>query len=226
MLRVHTVHRQTGHVKVLQDAQRDQSRNALAIGRNLVQGVATVVLRDGCDPFGFVVGKVTGGDAATVGGGEFFNRLRNLAAIKSCTLGLRNGTQAFGCSGKLEQLAHLRRTAPRQKVLGKARQALQLGRGSGPLLLHHHRQQVTTLGNLNRGLQQVFKGQLAKALAHRHPTGHGAGHRDRVKATLGRRFGVHPIFTLEVLRRPGLRGATGGIQAMHLFAIPQNTKRV
>ena len=66
MLRVHTIDWQTGKVKLPQNAQRNQRRNALPIGRNLVQGVATVVLANRLDPLGPVVFKIFGSDAATV----------------------------------------------------------------------------------------------------------------------------------------------------------------
>jgi hypothetical protein len=42
---------------MLQDAQRHQRGDALPVGRDLVQRVAAVVLRDGLDPLGLVAAK-------------------------------------------------------------------------------------------------------------------------------------------------------------------------
>ena len=58
VLRIGAVHRQLGDVEVLQDAQRDQRRDALAVGRDLMQRVAAIVLADRLDPFGLVGGEV------------------------------------------------------------------------------------------------------------------------------------------------------------------------
>jgi len=67
VLRVDAVHRQPLQVELLQDAQRDQRRDALAVGRDLVQGVAPVVLGDGRDPFGLVGREVAGLETASMG---------------------------------------------------------------------------------------------------------------------------------------------------------------
>ena len=58
MLRFNTVHFQAGQIKVFQNAQSDQSCNALTIGWNFVERVAMVILRNGLDPFRAVLRQV------------------------------------------------------------------------------------------------------------------------------------------------------------------------
>jgi len=226
MLRIGAVHLVAGHVEVRQDAQRDQCGDALPVGRDLVQGVAPVVLRHGLDPFGLEVGQVFGGDAAAVVLGKLFNGMGDFAAIEGLPLGGSNGPQTPRGVLELEQLAHLRRTAPGQKAVRKAGLRLQLGRGRGPLLLHHHRNQITALGHLDGGLQQICKGQFAKAVTQRHPTCHGTRHGDRVKTTLRGCFSLGTVLAVKVIGRPGRGGRAGGVEAVQLLAIPQNRKRV
>ena len=66
VLRVNAVACQARHVKVPQNAQGDQRGDALAVGRNLMQRVAPVVLRQRLDPLGLVGRQVRGAQAAAV----------------------------------------------------------------------------------------------------------------------------------------------------------------
>jgi hypothetical protein len=113
-----------------------------------------------------------------------------------------------------------------QKGLGKAWNALQLFHGRSPFALHDGGHQIATLGHVNGRLHQVGKRQLAKALAQRHPGRHRAGHGDGIDAPRGRRGGMGAVLSAEVLRRPALRGAARGIQAMQLLSVPQDGKGV
>ncbi|KAG1251881.1 hypothetical protein G6F68_012052 [Rhizopus microsporus] len=54
-------------VEVLQDAQRDQRRDAVAVGRDLMQGVAAVRLADRRHPFRRVVAQIGQGQGGVVG---------------------------------------------------------------------------------------------------------------------------------------------------------------
>ena len=111
-------------------------------------------------------------------------------------------------------------------MIGKARLMVQFLHRSSPFFLHHHAQQVATLGDLDGRLHQIGKGQFAKTLTHRHPTGHRAWHRHRIDATLGWLHRVRAVFVLEIFGRPRLRRSPRSVQTMQGFAIPQNTKRI
>ena len=112
VLGIHAVHGHARHIKFIQNTQRNQGRNALAVGWNLMQGVAPVIFANRRDPLGLVRGKVAGLQAAAVFGGEAFNRLRNLAAVEGLALGLCNRSQAARRRLELKQFAHIGRSAP------------------------------------------------------------------------------------------------------------------
>ena len=204
MLRVHAVDRQAGHIKVLQDTQSNQSGNALAVGRDLVQGIASVVLRDRRDPFVAVIGKVLGGQGAAVLCAEALDGLRNFTAVKGLAFAFGDGAHTPRCGFELKQLTHVGRATPGQKAVGKAGQVVQLGRGGRPFLLHHHRQQIAALGNLNGRLHQIGERQFAKALTQRHPAADRTGHRHRVKTALGWCRHIGAVFAFEIVGRPAL----------------------
>ena len=107
-------------IEVGQNAQGDQSRNALPVGWDLVQGVAPVILGDGLDPLGLVIGQVFGGEAAPMGFGKALNGFGNFATIKRLPFAGSNGSEATGRVFEAKQFAHFRGTTPRQKALGKA----------------------------------------------------------------------------------------------------------
>jgi hypothetical protein len=226
VLRVDAVHGQARHIEMAQDAQRDQRGDALPVGRDLVQRVAAVVLRDGLDPLGLVRGEVAGHEVAAMRCRKTLDRLRDLAAVIGLAPRLCDGAQAPRRSLELEQLADLGRTAPGHEGLGEARQGLQFGRSRRPFLLHHHRQQVAPLGDLDGRLHQVSERQLAEALAHRHPAAHRTGHGDGIEAAFGGRCHVLPVLAAEILRRPGRRCAARGVQPVQFLAVPEDAERV
>ena len=114
-----------------------------------MQGVATVVLRNGRDPIGLVSRKVAGFQTAAMGVGELLQSMGNFTAVKRLALGIGYRTQTPRSRRKLKQLADLRRTALGQKMLGESGLAAQLLHRRGPFFLHHHAQQITPLGNLD-----------------------------------------------------------------------------
>ena len=89
MLRVHTIYRQTGHIKLVQNADGNQRRNALAVRRDLVQRVAPVVFTDRFDPFRLIVSKVFECVATAVGLRELNDRLGDLATVKCAAFSSR-----------------------------------------------------------------------------------------------------------------------------------------
>ena len=215
-----------GEVEVLQDAERDLRRDALPVGRDLMQGLAAIVMGQRRDPFGRAGGEVGRGDRTAVFARVARRRLGDLAAVVGLAAGLRDEPQGARGGGKTKQLADTRRAPPGQEGLGEARQRRELGRGGGPFLLDHDRHRVTALGDLDRRLDQIGERQLAEALAQGDPAGHRAGHRHAVPAALGRRGGVGAVATFEVIRRPGLRRAARGVEAVQTLAVPQDAERI
>ena len=222
----HAVEGLPGQIGVLQNAQGDLRGNALAVGWDLVQGVARKVLPQGRDPLGLVTGQVLGLQGAAQRLRKAHQGLGDLALIQVAAPAVGNAAQGARCGRKAEQLAHLGRTAPGQERGGKARQCAQLGRGRGPLLLHHHRHQVAALGDLDGRLHQVGKGQAAKALGQGAPGRHRPRHGDRVDAPLGWVGAVGAVFALEVFGGPATGGRSAGVQAMELLAVPQNAEGI
>ena len=204
VLRRHAIDGQAGQIEVFQNAQSNLGGDALAIGRDFMQGVLAVIFRQRRDPLGLELGKVAHLVAAAVVSRKARQGLGNFATIKRLALGLRDQTQAARCRWKFEQLTHLGGTAPGQKALGKSGQRLQLGGGRFPLLLHHHRQQISPFSDLDGRLQQILKRQLAKTLAQGDPGRHRTRDGDRIHAALGRRGGRCAVFGLKVARCPGL----------------------
>ena len=150
----------------------------------------------------------------------------DFTAVKSLAFAGGNGAQASGSGLELEQLTHRWCPAPRQKRGRKARQALEFIRRSSPFFLHHGADQVAALGDVDGGLQQIGKRQLAKALTQGHPAADSTWHSDCIHAALGRRTAVAAIFALEILGCPALRRTAGCIEPVQFLAVPHHTKRV
>ena len=136
VLRIHTIDGQASHIELVQNAQRDQCCNALAVGRNLVQRVAPVIFGNGCDPFAAVVRKILRGQRATVFRSKGCNCLRDLTAIESAAPAGRDGAKAHCGTLELKQLADIRRAASRQECRCKTGKRLQFVSRRRPLLLH------------------------------------------------------------------------------------------
>ena len=228
VLRGHAVHRQRRQVETVEDAQGDQRRDALTVGRDLVQGVVAVALLDGRDPLRAVGGEVGGGHRATVGLRMRRRGLGDLAPVESLTAGLRDQAQRARRLGEGETLADVRRAAVGQEGLGEAglRGDLRQRRGVGPLLLHDHRHAVAALGDLDGRRDQVGKGQAAAALVQRHPARDRPRHGDRIPSALGRGLGIGAVLAAEVVRRPGRGRAARGVQAEQLRAVPDDAEHV
>ena len=66
MLRIDAIDFHAANVEVFQNTQSDEGRYALAIGRNFMQGVATVILRNGLYPFRAVCRQILQRHGATM----------------------------------------------------------------------------------------------------------------------------------------------------------------
>ena len=212
-------------VEPAQHAERHQRGNALAAGADFVHGVAAIADLDRLDPLGLVARQVAGAQRTPLGDDEAFDGLRDLALVEGRAVGGANAAQRARRGRKAEQLAHVRRPAPRQKGVGKAGLRRQLGRRQGPLALHHHRHSKTPLGDLDRGRQRVGQRQAAEALAQLHPGADAARHRHRIDAAPRRRHGV-TVPAPEIVGRPGGRRAAGGVQPVQALAVPQDAEGI
>ena len=188
--------------------------------------LAAVVLGNRRHPLGPVGRQVGLGQRAAVLRREARQRLRDGAAVKGLAFRFGDGAQAARGGRKLEQFTHLRRAAPGQEVLGKAGLALQLGRGRGPFLAHHHRHRIAALGQFDRRLHEVGERQFSEAFAQGRPAGHRAGHGDRIDPALRGRECVAAVLAVEVARRPGRRRGAGGVEAVQLLPVPEDAERV
>ena len=225
VLGAHAVGAQRLHVEVFQHAERHQRGDALRAGPDLVQLVAAVADGQRIDPFGLIALEVAGFDHAALRGGKALDGVRDLAAVEGHAARGGNALQGLRRGGKTEQLTDLRRAAPGHEGLREAWLRFQLGHGSGPFLLHHHRHGVAAFGDVDGRRQHVGQRQTAKALVQLHPRADGAGHRHAVDAALGRRISG-TVFLAKVVRAP-LGGRTaGGVQAMQLLAVPQDAEGV
>ncbi len=113
MLNLRAVHRHARHVQPVQEPQRNQCGNTLAIGWNFMQRETTVTLAHRGDPIGLMRSQVRQGKCTTALRGKAHQRFANLTLVKRRALAARNGTQRTGSRLKLEQLSHFWRSAPR-----------------------------------------------------------------------------------------------------------------
>ena len=110
------IHRMARQIESVQYAQRNQRCDALPVGRDLVQGIASVVAGNGRNPFRAVCCQIRQRQAAALGLREGDQRLGNFARVERLALCGPDGAQRTGCGGKLEQLTHLRRAAQGKKL--------------------------------------------------------------------------------------------------------------
>ncbi len=104
-LQVHTVGGidwQRRHIELLQDPERDQRDDALAIRRYLVDGVTTVGSADGADPIGAVCGKVTGAHDTAVGARVGLEFRREFATVEGLAVGRGDLLERGRVVGKFE----------------------------------------------------------------------------------------------------------------------------
>ena len=212
-----------GDVEVLEDAERDQRGDPLAVRRDLVQAVAAIVHADGVDPVDRVAGEVGRAHRAAVRR-RVGDQLRGgLALVEVAAPGRRDAPQRAGCALQHEALAVLGCAAARQEVLGEARLVLEDLDVCVPLALDDRRHRIAVFGVLDRRLQALLEGQAAELLVQRGPAGDAAGHRHRVPAAQ-RIDAAMPA--LEVVDVPGRGRRARRIQAMQLLSVPDDREGI
>jgi hypothetical protein len=94
--------------QLLQDAQRDQRGNALAVGGNLVHRAVAERGGNGLHPLHLVGGQVIGRQRRTAGLGKRCHALRQRAAVEGFGPGAGNLLQRVGLGREAPDLAGLR----------------------------------------------------------------------------------------------------------------------
>ncbi len=202
---------------MLEDAERDQCDDALAVGRNFVDGVAAVIMLQRAYPVGLVRGEVRYPHRATVLLRVSLDFFGQLAAVERGALGGRDFLQGRGVVGPLEHLAGRRRTATRHEGFGEAGLDFQLRHLRRPLPGNGRRDHESLASVADRRLEQFLEGQLAEFPVQLDPGGDAARHTHRIPAAHR-----HLAFLGEVLGRP-CRGRTArGVEAVQLLAVPDD----
>ena len=120
------------HIEVVEDAERDQRADALTIGRNFMQRVAAIVLRQRLDPVEAVRSQIGNGHHSAVGfrmSGDFFGEF---AVVESLTFALGDLAQRGGLIGEGEFFAGQRSATARHESRGKTRLRFEFGYLIGP----------------------------------------------------------------------------------------------
>ncbi len=158
------VDRQRGHVEVTQDAQRDERRDSLAIGRHLMKVVAAVLDRDRVDPVGAVRGEILLGHRPVVGTAGERDALGDRAAIEALALGRGDVLERFGLLRTVEALARIGRAVLGQERPAEFRHALEVRRLARPARGGDGRDHEALAGIADRRLEQLLERELAVAL--------------------------------------------------------------
>ena len=147
---------------MFQDTQRDQRCDALAIGRNFMRAVTTIVLADRFDPVRPVRGQIVGVECTAARGTEIGDALRERASIERFSPRARDFRQRFCLFGKPEQLARARRAAIARESLREAGLVLQTRNLRFPLHGDNRRDRKAIAGIVDGGLEQGFEWKLAE----------------------------------------------------------------
>src|SRR5579859_7840372 len=86
------IHDHAAQIEMSQNAQRDQRRDPLAIGWNLMNAMSAIILADRFDPVGLMRGKIVGFERRTAGGAEIRNALRKRTTIERLAAGTSDVT--------------------------------------------------------------------------------------------------------------------------------------
>ena len=112
-------------IEMFQDTERDQRRDALAIGRNFMHAITAISLADRFDPVRLVRGQIIEIQCTPACGTESGDALREGAAIERFSAGARDFRQGVGLFGKPEQFADTRGAATAHEGLREAGLILQ-----------------------------------------------------------------------------------------------------
>ena len=206
---------------MLHEAQRDEGRHALAVGRDLVQRRALVRDLFEFDPLGFVSPQVFQAKRRPVG----FRGLRDLpgesAVVEGLAFRLSDLAQGAGVAGALERLAGARGAAAGREGRHVGLKALVVLHRSPPGGGGDRREGVAIVGVLNRWLEEVGEGELAEALRKFHPGGDGPGRGDGIPAARGHVLQIGEPACFQAERR-----LARGVEAGELLAVPDDGKRI
>ncbi len=225
MQRIGRIDRQGAEVETLEDAQRDERRDALAVGRELVHVVAAVALVDRRDPCGLVVAQVLRGQCAAAGMRMRGEALGERAFVEVAAVRLADAAQRGGRIAQDELLAYFGRAAGWHERLRVAGLAVQLGDGRRPLVRDDGGDGVAAFRDLGRRFQHVGERQPAETLVQGRPGRDGARHRHRIPAARGApgvAVGVFAVLAAEVVEAPAARRGTRCIEAVQALAVPQD----
>ena len=219
------VHREARDVELLEDAECDQRDDALAVGREFVHGVAAVADFHRRGPVGLVRGEVGGLHHAAMLGAVRDELLGDLAAVEGLALGGGDLLERCGVVRKAEDLAGLGRAAAGHEGFGVAGLYVQFLGLDGPLAGDGGRDEEAVAAVADGGLEEFLERQLAEALRQHLPAGDAARDRDRVPAAGGHGLEVG-VGLGEVLGRPAFGRAARGVDAVELFAVPEDGEEV
>ena len=223
-LQVHAVHAVEvllAHAQLVQHAQRHQRRNALAVGRNLVDHRVAELLRHRAHPVGLVRGQIFLAHHAAAGPRMRGHLSGQRTAVEGLAQGLGNLLQRARMGFAPEHFSGPGRTAARQKALGKAGLIAQLLAAQLPQCGNGGRDRETVARIVDGGPGHLREGQLAEALGQRHPGRHCAGHGHGIPA-----FFRNAAQLGKVVGRPARRRAARSVEAVQLLAVPDDGKAV
>ena len=86
-------------VDAIENAERDQRREPLAVRRQLVNAITSEIDAERLDPVGFVLAEIVEADGAALGLGRRDDPFRQRAAIERLAAGGRDQLQGLGLFG-------------------------------------------------------------------------------------------------------------------------------
>ena len=211
------------HGHAVQDAERHEHRNAVAVRRDLTGRIAAVFLRDGLDPFGAIIAEVVLAEVPAGRAGERDDPLHQRAAVIALAVRRGEGAQRRGVVRKAEQLT---RAVGRAVRLHKALPPVFVRRGvlrhrlgnaaavALPLPRDVHRHGIALLGIGNGGREQLSERLRAEAAVQLRPARGCAGHHRRQPSGLRHLCIAHRT---DLLRAQRHRRDTAGVEAVEPF---------
>ena len=221
MLGCRTVGGHRGEVEILEDAERHQRGDALAVGRDLVNRDAAIVQRERRDPVGRVIREVRERVCRIDRLRVTRHRFGELAAVERVAVGLRDLRQRARERLARPVLAGHRRPSARHEMLEPAQVARHVRHGQRPFLGDDRRHGEAVARVADRGLEEIRERQLAEALRQRAPAGHGTRNGHRLPAALG-----HGLAAREARRIPRGRRAARRVESDELAAGPQDREQI
>ena len=211
-----------GEGELLEDIQRHQCHDALTVRRDLADGIAPVIHRDGLHPLGLILRKVLGTEEAAVLLAVSNDLLSQSAPVEALGLGTGDLLQGVGMVGQADHITGCGTAALRSEGIEPGGILLTLEH-SGELIigtLPHPGQvggsRIAFPGIADSRSHALGHGQSAEAVGHSSPGSRSAGNHGG-----GPAIGGHGFVTL------GLQGVNGdvpggeaaGIEAVELLLL-------